>query len=69
MADAEFFIQEGGIPAPEGSDVAVGSWTCPCGKYGVNDLKGTPCGTMWVQCPSCGRTAEIVPLPEDPGDA
>ena len=56
-------IHEGAIPVPEGSDVAVGSWTCPEHDYTYGPVRSsTPCLTnVVVQCPYCGRTAEIAP--------
>lgn len=66
---AGMFIQEGGIPVPEGADLAVGSWSCPCGFFDYGPFtSSTECVTLWVECPYCHRTAEVQPLLEA-GDA
>lgn len=51
------------IPVPERADLAIGSWTCGCGQFGVNELTGSQYGVMVVQCPNCGESVEILPLP------
>ena len=57
------WIQEGGIPVPEGADLAVGTWACPCGDFTYGPMMSdTEYVTMWVQCPYCARAAEITPL-------
>jgi hypothetical protein len=67
MMDGEMWIQEGAIPVPEGSDLAVGAWRCPGEEcdYAVTQVSGSQYMTMIAQCPRCGRTAEIAPLEAD----
>lgn len=48
--------------------VVVGNYTCPCGNYSLQADPSPYLRSVFVQCPACGREAEIVPADKEGDD-